>query len=325
MAFILALDFGGTKHSAAVWHSQNERTWLAHVRQAAPRPAHAEADWRTMLALARQVLNGATPQAVGVSFGGPVDGLTGVVALSHHVPGWEHFPLCDRLRAEFGVPVMVDNDANAGALGEWVWGAGRGTASLLYVTVSTGVGGGWVLHGQVWRGHNRMAGEFGHMTIDPNGPLCLCGKRGCIERLASGPYLAEDARAQLLPADPLYPQRATLTARDLAAAAAHGHPLAQRLIERAGTAIGVGLGNAANLINPQMCVLGGGLTHAGDVFWRAVHQAARATALPEVTLNVVPAQLGDDAPLWGAVSLAWPLAAGLSVARNIADNESLPF
>lgn len=303
MTLILALDFGGTKHTAGVWRA-GSTGWQARARQPAPRPPQASSDWDAMLALARQALAGAVPNVIGVSFGGPVDDRAGVVRLSHHVPGWENFPLRDRLQAEFGVPVAVDNDANAGALGEWAWGVGRGAQSLLYVTVSTGVGGGWVLNGQVWRGHNRMAGEFGHMTLDPDGPLCLCGKRGCIERLAAGPYLAEDARAQLAPGDPLYPQRETLTARDLALAAARGHPLARALLERAGTAIGVGLGNTANLVNPEMCVLGGGLTHAGEVFWQAVHRAARVTALPEVSVTVLPAQLGDDAPLWGAVTLA---------------------
>lgn len=104
---------------------------------------------------------------------------------------------CFHLRAEFGVPVSVDNDANVAALGEHRFGAGQGFSSLLYITVSTGIGGGWILNGHPWRGAEGMAGEIGHMVIDPAGPLCLCGKRGCLERLASGPYIAQQAEEWL--------------------------------------------------------------------------------------------------------------------------------
>ena len=114
--------------------------------------------------------------------------------LSHHVAGWENIPLKDLLEEEFGVPVSVDNDANVAALGEHRFGAGQGYDSLFYITVSTGVGGGWILNGKPWRGTSGMAGEIGHMVVDPNGPVCLCGKRGCVERLASGPYMAQNVR-----------------------------------------------------------------------------------------------------------------------------------
>ncbi len=142
-------------------------------------------------------LEGQTPEGIGVSFGGPVDYGKGLVRLSHHVPGWKNVPLADLVNTEFNAPTLVDNDANAAGLGEAVFGAGRGTSSLLYITVSTGVGGGWILDGRVWRGYESMAGEIGHTIVDPEGPQCLCGKRGCVERLASGPYLAQDMREVL--------------------------------------------------------------------------------------------------------------------------------
>ena len=308
---ILALDFGGTKHAAALAFA-GERLWLAHQRVPAPPNADAAADRAVLFGLARELLAGRRPTAIGVSFGGPVDFTTGVVRLSHHVPGWENVPLQALLEAEFGAPARVDNDANVAALGEHRFGAGQGCDSLLYVTVSTGVGGGWILNGQPWRGQDGMAGEIGHTVVDPAGPVCLCGKRGCVERLASGPYLAQRARELL----ERHPQRgaalralasndlAKVDARLVAHAAAHGDELAQQVLAEAAHALGVGIGNAANLVNPGRFVLGGGVTKSGDLWWQTVRQSSRATALPEVLFDIVPAGLGDDAPLWGAVALA---------------------
>lgn len=311
---ILALDFGGTKHTAAV-ASGGETEWQRHERAFSPPGATAEGDVEMMLGLARQVLDGRTPAAIGVSFGGPVDFHTGVVRRSDHVPGWDNLPLGRLLSQALGAPCAVDNDANAGAAGEHAFGAGRGSDHLLYVTVSTGVGGGWVLHNKLWRGADGMAGEIGHTVIEPDGPLCLCGKQGCVERLASGPYMAKDARA-LLKANPrqgamlrrlVGADLQKIDARLLSTAAAAGDELAQQVLRRGARALGMGIGNAANLVNPQLAIVGGGVTGAGDVWWAALHEAVRATLLAGVRLEVVPAALGDDAPLWGALALGGAL------------------
>ncbi|MFO7538939.1 MAG: ROK family protein [Chloroflexota bacterium] len=296
----LALDFGGTKLSAAV--TADSETWLAHERFFSQPEATAVDDYRQMIALAHKLLNGRQPQAVGVSFGGPVDFERGLVRLSHHVPGWEEMPLRERLTAEFDAPVWVDNDANVAALGEWRYGAGQGVDDLLYVTVSTGVGGGWVLNGRIWRGHEGMAGEIGHTVVDPHGPLCLCGKQGCVERLASGPYMAQDLAAAWESEE--RPFSGDVTGQVVAEKAAAGDPSARRILLRGANALGLGLGNAANLINPARIILGGGVTKAGDLWWQELRRTVRATCLPEVSISLHPAQLGDDAPLWGAVALA---------------------
>jgi glucokinase len=154
-----------------------------------------------------------------------------------------------------------------------------------------------VLNGRCWRGHEGMAGEIGHTVVDPNGPLCLCGKRGCVERLASGPYMAQDFKTQSGAVD-------EITGQKVAELAAAGNQLAREILRRGASALGVGLGNAANLINPQLFILGGGVTKAGDLWWETVRQAARETALPEVHFDIAPAALADDAPLWGAAALA---------------------
>ncbi len=333
---LLALDFGGTKLTAGLAVS-GERHWRAHKMVPSPPGSNAQSDLEIMMGLARDLLTSPprmsfefgvpgfglneletrnpklqTAHAVGVSFGGLVDAARGLVLLSHHVPGWEEMPLREWLEERLGVPAAVDNDANAGALGEHRFGAGQGYDSLMYITVSTGVGGGWILNGQPWRGADGMAGEIGHVVVDPDGPVCLCGKRGCVERLASGPYIAQRVREWLVQ----QPDRGrilralagddleVITAKLVAQAAAQGDDLAWEALEVAAWGLGMGIGNAANLVNPECFVLGGSVTKAGQRFWEVVRRTARQTALPEVHFDVLPAALGDDAPLWGAIALA---------------------
>ncbi|MFN6562838.1 MAG: ROK family protein [Nostoc sp. ChiSLP01] len=309
---ILALDFGGTKLAAALVNI-GSREWLRYERRLSPANADANTDLEIMRSLIYSLLEDTKPSAIGVSFGGPVDASTGTVRLSHHVAGWENIPLKNLLEKEFGVSVGVDNDANVAALGEHRFGAGQGYDSLFYITVSTGVGGGWILNGQPWRGVGGMAGEIGHVVVDPAGPICLCGKRGCVERLASGPYMAQNAKEVLenqphkggqLLRNLVGNDLTLLTGQLVSQAAAAGDDVAKEVLYKAAWALGVGIGNVANLMNPQRFVLGGGVTKAGEDFWRVVRRVARETALPEVDFEVIPAALGDDAPLWGAVAIA---------------------
>jgi glucokinase len=341
VTLILALDFGGTKLAAGVVNLGSQR-WLGYERRFSPTNANACSDLEMMRSLIHSLLQEAKPAAIGVSFGGPVDATTGTVRLSHHVSGWENIPLKDLLEAEFGVFVSVDNDANVAALGEHRFGGAQGYDSLFYITVSTGVGGGWIVNNQPWRGAGGMAGEIGHIIVDPSGPMCLCGKRGCVERLASGVYMAQDVREML----ENEPQRGTeedtsvggfpfvvptaslqreervrpregeilrklvggnlqlVTGKVVSEAAALGDVWAENILYRGAWGLGVGIGNVANLMNPQRFVLGGSVTKAGERWWEMVRKTARETALPEVDLEIVPAALGDDAPLWGAVALA---------------------
>jgi glucokinase len=314
MTSILALDFGGTKHTLGVLE-EGGREWRTRQQVFSPPGADARYDMETVFKLARQLLHGNQPAAIGVSFGGPVDASTSTVRLSHHVPGWENIPLGKILREEFNAPAQVDNDANVAALGEGRFGAGQGMRSMFYITVSTGVGGGWLLDRQIWHGSDGMAGEIGHTVVQPDGPTCLCGKRGCVERLASGRYMALDARLRLQEDSKAGPilwneyssKLETLDGKALSRAASQGDPLACQLLERSAWALGVGIGNAANLLNPQRFILGGGVTKAGEAWWQMLRDTARQTALPEVHFDILPAALGDDAPLWGAATLALDL------------------
>lgn len=316
VTLILALDFGGTKLAAATVDA-GSRQWLNYQRRLSPDDANATTDITIMRELADTLLQGEKPSAIGVSFGGPVDAITGTVRLSHHVSGWENIPLKQLLEEAFGVAASVDNDANVAALGEHRYGAGIGYQSLFYITISTGVGGGWILNGQPWSGAQGMAGEIGHMVVDPAGGICLCGKRGCVERLASGPYMAQDVREILHKQTPeqtqmrgkvltelVKHQLELITGKVVSDAAAEGDELAQEILYRGAWGLGMGIGNVANLMNPQRFVLGGSVTKAGERWWQIVRNTARQTALPEVNFEIVPAQLGDDAPLWGAVAMA---------------------
>jgi len=320
MTLILSLDFGGTKLAAATVKA-GSREWLYHESRFSPANADALSDLEIMRSLIKSVLKGNKPDAIGISFGGPVDATTGLVRLSHHVPGWENVPLKQLFEEDYNVPVSIDNDANVAAIGEYRFGAGQGYDSLFYITISTGVGGGWIINGKLWRGALGMAGEIGHIVVDPRGPLCLCGKRGCVERLASGPYMAQNAREMLEKELPSPEGKARgeilrylignnldlLTGKVVSAAASYGDEIAQEVLYRGAWALGVGIGNVANLMNPQRFVLGGGVTKAGDNFWAAVRKVARETSLPEVNFEIVRALLGDDAPLWGAVALGLDL------------------
>ncbi|MGB8643865.1 MAG: ROK family protein, partial [Anaerolineae bacterium] len=307
---ILALDFGGTKNSAALT-GVGEREWLNRKRQFSPAQPSGAYDWQTMIALGRDLLQGAHPAAIGVSFGGPVRASRGQVILSHHVPGWENFPLTQRLQEEFGAPAVVDNDANVAALGEARLGAGRDASSVFYVTVSTGVGGGWVLDDRIWHGHDEMAGEIGHLQVDPNGPVCICGRRGCVEVMACGPSIARFARERLqnepargrLLRERLEGDLSRVTAQIVNQAALDGDELAGQVMDHAARALGLGLGSAIVLMNPERIVVGGGVSKSGPHYFDVIRAAARGNCLPEMRVDIVPAKLGDDAPLWGAAAL----------------------
>ena len=307
-SLILALDYGGTKHTVGVL-AAGIHDWLAHERVYSPPGADAHYDQVTVVKLAHDLLGCTEGQlvAIGVSFGGPVDATTGTVRLSHHVPGWENTPLRDQLHAEFGVPAAVDNDANVAALGEWRFGAGLGCASLLYVTVSTGIGGGWVLNGQVYSGADGMAGEIGHVVVLPGGAECVCSKHGCLEVEACGRAIARKMRERLASTGHLPDVAEPITGESVARAAQQGDPLAQEVMDEVARNLGTGLGGAINLMNPERIVLGGGVTKSGERWWRIVRETARYHALPQMRVDIQPAALGDDAPLWGAVALAEPL------------------
>ncbi len=312
----LALDFGGTKLAAALVDAAAGAV-LARVRR--PSPSDARSSIAEMLDMGRRAVADAGRRladvaGVGISFGGPVDESRRRVRLSHHVPGWEDLPLVDEVSRQLGLPAAMDNDANVQALGEWRFGAGRGVSDLLFVNVGTGIGGGLIAGGRLRRGRHGLAGEVGHTVVEPSGPVCTCGKRGCVESLASGPGIARAAREalrgrpfgggrlrELAGGDP-----AGITGELVFRAAAEGDPVARQVLERACTYLGIGIANAAAIVDPELVVVGGGVAKAGERFFGPLRRAAREHAAPlePDMLRIVPGELGDDANVLGAAALA---------------------
>ena len=277
---ILAIDIGGTKFTMAVFDGEHMVRRESHATNAAggrawmvERIAAICAAWRREFPLER----------CGIGFGGPVDFAAQRVVFSTHVGGWNDFDLCGFVEQSTGAAAVMDNDANVGAIGEAGFGAGKGYSPLFYMTLSTGIGGGIWDNGRVWRGADSYGGEIGHLTIRPDGPECLCGARGCYERMCCGLWLERD----------------------------YGKP-ASELMQDAGFVrryvvdLALGLKAAIMLLNPQRIVIGGGISKSGDRLFVPLREelARQITNWSAARIDVVPAALGDDSVLYGALLLA---------------------
>jgi glucokinase len=278
----LAIDIGGTKFSLAAFDGDLQilREFRSTDRTGGPvwmfeQIAEILGSWRTAHRF--------SPERCGIGFGGPVDFPSQTVTLSTHVAGWVQYPLVPNIERLTGARALMDNDANVGALGEAVHGAGRGADPLFYMTLSTGIGGGIISGGRVYRGADSYAGEIGHLNIEPDGPDCLCGSRGCYERMCCGLWLERD----------------------------YGKPAAELLLDpefvrRYVVFLARGLKAALMLLNPARIVIGGGIVKAGDRLFVPLHQELdrQMTDWSRARRDVVPAALGDDSVLYGALELA---------------------
>lgn len=305
---VLGIDIGGTKLAAGVVDAEGRLR--SSVRAPTPRAADADVLLAAVLEVSRQACERAAiaAQAIGVGCGGPMRYWDGLVS-PLHLPAWRDFPLPARLQAAFDLPVTLDNDANAFALGEAKFGAGRGAPAVLGVIVSTGVGGGIVLDGRVYHGVSGNAGHIGHMIVSPRGPRCDCGAIGCLTAWAAGSALARRATQALdhgaqsslgeLP-------RGCLSGQTIAAAAAAGDALAGRLLREAGTALGRALAGAAALLDIRQVVVGGGIAQSGDLLFVPLREELRRRAKLDylADLAVRAGALGLEAGVIGAAALA---------------------
>jgi len=249
--------------------------------------------------------------AIGVSCGGPLDTKTGIVYSPPNLPGWAAFPLKTRLESEFQIPVTIENDANASALAEWRFGGGRGYNAVLYMTMSTGIGGGIVLNGQIYHGANESAGEVGHQILLPEGPRCGCGKRGCLEALCSGPAIARRAKdaIQKKPATAILTLAGGCIERvkseHVLEAARQGDAVALKLVDETAYYMGWGIANLVNILNPDIVLLGTIAIAAGDLLLKPIREtvAALAMARPADAVQIMPAQLGETLGDIAAVAL----------------------
>ena len=312
---VIGIDLGGTKISTALVDSAGKI--VTHDYRETPAAEGPQAVIGRMLDAARRVMAqaGVTRSqvaAVGIGSPGPLDIEAGVVMDTPNLEGWDYVPLRQLIGDGLGITAFLENDANAAALGEHRFGAGRGVAHMIYVTVSTGIGGGLILDGRLYHGANGIAGEIGHQTLVPDGPLCGCGNRGCLEALASGTAIARQARERVARGVPTLiadlaegdPER--ITAKLVAQAANQGDEEAQEILTRAMNYLGIGMANLVNLFNPQLIVIGGGLVNIGETLFGSVRRVIdrRPFRAAAQAVRVVPAELGDDVGVLGAAAVA---------------------
>jgi len=249
--------------------------------------------------------------AVGIGAAGIIDVETGLITVSPNLPGWHNIKLKEILERELDVIIFVDNDATVAAIGEHKFGIAVGCDHFICVTLGTGIGGGIITNGQIYRGISGAAGEIGHMTIDINGPLCACGNRGCWESLASGTALEREAKDKIAQgiktSIPNYAKgNRRVTAKNIYLAAQDGDSLAKGLIEQLGFYVGVGLANLVNIFNPQLIVISGGVSRMGEMLLEPARKTVRERAfeLSVKAARVEVSSLGYDAGPLGAVALA---------------------
>jgi glucokinase len=312
MLGVIAVDFGGT-HIRAAYFASGEPPFQAHEKIATEAQEGPEAVIGRLVAAIQAVTPPHTEDLrIGIAAPGPLDHRAGLVLKAPNLPGWTNIPLRDRIAKRIGFPVALGNDANMAALGEWRYGAGRGTQNVLYMTISTGIGGGVISEGRLLLGKAGLATELGHMQVAQDGPVCGCGQRGHIEAIAAGPAIAERARERLRAGEPSSLASLPLTAEGVTAvevgsAARAGDPLAVSVIREAGEAIGGHLASLVHAFNPEVIILGGGVSQLGAVIFEPLEAALRAHIMHPAYLDglrLVPAALGDDAGLIGAMVLA---------------------
>jgi len=312
---VLGVDLGGSKILTAVVDARGEL--LSRDHSLTPAVQGPEAVIQAIVdsagrALTQAGIDAAELSAVSVGAPGPSNPATGVLFTSPNLPGWRDVPLRDVIEQKIGRKTFFINDANAAALGELYFGAARGARNFVHVTIGTGIGGGIVIGGQIYLGAIGTAGEIGHMTIADDGPLCNCGNRGCWETLASGTALAREAREWIEQGtrtsilDYAGGMLDKVTAEVVQKAAQAGDDLAKELITRTGCYIGVGLASLINIFNPELIVIGGGLSHMGDLLLEPAYQVAEDRAFGESyrAVRFAPAQLGGNSGVLGAAAYA---------------------
>jgi predicted NBD/HSP70 family sugar kinase len=297
---VAGIDFGKQHLRIAV--ADLSHAFLAEHAEPMTRDRPASEDIRDAVALLDRTLREAgvgrdQVRGVGMGIPGPIDQSTGQLGDSTILPGWVGVQAAPAMSEALGLPVEVDNDANLGVLSEWMWGAARGHSEVVYLKVATGIGGGLIIGGRPYTGAGGTAGEIGHTVIDPTGPICRCGNRGCLEMLAGTDAVLDALR-------PAHGDDLTLAG--VISMAQDGDAGSRRAIADVGRAIGSALATVCNIVNPECVVVGGDLGAAGELLLAPVREALRHGAIGSAArdVDVVEGELGDRAEVLGAVALA---------------------
>lgn len=295
-----AIDLGGTKVRALI-ADLDGNVYGEDIRR-----SEAQRGLEATLKRMQESLEAALTEAgasfadlkgVGIASPGPVDVARGVVPGAPQLPGWKDVPLAELMADRFGVPVIVENDATAAAIGENRFGAGRGSRYMIYITVSTGVGGGIIIDGDVYHGASGAAGELGHIIIDIDGPPCGCGGRGCLESLASGTAIARKGREAVQRGEAptlarLAEAEGAVTARLMFRAAQQGDEVSRRIFSEAGRYLGAALASYVNIFNPEVILIGGGVANAAEFFMPEARSTMESLAM-SAPLEQVRLDLGS--------------------------------
>ena len=317
---VVGIDIGGTKLATVVADSTGHI--LSKVRKPTLAEKGPEYALQLLFEMVRETVASAdlvqeSVSAIGVSCGGPLDTKTGVVYSPPNLPGWDALPLKAQLESEFHIPVTIENDANASALAEYRFGGGRGYDAVLYMTMSTGIGGGIVIDGQIYHGANDSAGEVGHQILLPDGPPCGCGKHGCLEALCSGPAIARRAQSAIQKQLTDRTESATallklangrikdVKSEHVLEAARTGDILALQLVEETAYYMGWGIANLVNILNPDIVLLGTIAIAAGDLLLNPIRKNVSKFAMtrPAEAVKIAPAQLGEALGDLAAIAL----------------------
>lgn len=302
----IAVDVGGTQLRAALYRSDSIQPEKAN--RISTRDEKALPLQRLVAVIDSVWPSNEDVAAIGVAAPGPLNPFKGIIYKTPNISGWENLPLVDRLQKEFGVPVLLGNDANLAALGEWQFGAGRGHHHLIYMTVSTGIGTGIIDDDRLLLGVRGLAAELGHVTVLPGGPVCGCGLKGHLEAVASGTGIASWAKEQLAAGVPSKLNRlSNVTARHVAETARMGDQLAMDAMNRAGEFIGHALADFLHILNPSIIIIGGGVSLSWDLLEGPLRSSLQRNVMSPQYLEdliITTADLGDDAGLIGALVLA---------------------
>jgi glucokinase len=298
-----AVDIGGTKIAVGLVNESGELIAKKVMQTAAAQGVlysieRISQSFRSMTQQQNVVIDG-----IGIACTGPVDSLTGELSPNSFLPGWEGRGLIQGLAGEFHLPLAMENDADAAALAESRWGAGKGCQNFLYLTVSTGIGSGLILNGHLYRGVDGAHPEMGHQTIDPSGPKCFCGSHGCWEILASGPAMQKWYGSQISVSSSF---NEPLDTRQICELARKGDPTAILAVEHEAYYLGLGLANLITLFTPNRIALGGGVMKSWDLFESRVRQIIQSNCglVPFEKTKIAFASLGPDVNLLGA-GQAW--------------------
>ena len=310
--YVIAIDLGGTKILSLC--VDRDLKVVGEDRRATEAHLGRDAVIDRMVESAKAAAGERVALGIGISCPGPSNPKLGIVTTPPNLPGWHNVPLADLIKQRAGIPAWIENDANAGALAEHRLGVGRGTQHMILVAAGTGIGGGLVLDGRLYHGASGGAGELGHMQLDPRGRMCNCGRRGCLEALASGnaldAYALEIAQQQPdgLVAQIARREGSEANARILDLASEAGDSAAREALERAGAYLGSGLTNLVDLFNPEVIAIGGSVRKS-EVYMKAALAVPPREAFPQhaADVRILDAELGDEAPAMGAAIVAWDM------------------